>query len=587
MSGKNKYILPFLLLLFLIGFTCMRATKGIDLTDEGMYVSTAMRYSLGDVPFRDEIMNTMRLFDVFVSPIFRLCPDITLVQLRLLGGGIHMLSAIILFIFLARYIPPLLSALSCGAMFLMNNFYGVLTPSYNSFPSDFSLISVILWLFAAESDKRLYRIVISILAGLFMGLAVLSYMPLFPIAMVPLAAWLLTVRKNKALAESSYIILGVFALMAVGFFTVTSATGVLKDFILAFKEATTTSELVKVGIVTKLFGLLTEFAKNVPAGIALLGALILAFFIVPTDKKKPISIRAFFGWLVLLLVMYRVFVAGQGEPGYINLKALSFAVPLALAVPFLNNISIGGQKEGSRWRIAGNILIAWGFLSAVIFGVLSDAWLRNCLLGTTPLFAAGITSLYRSGCRLVNNEPEEGLRKAVWPVMFFAVAAAFFAEGVVYNIKYIYRDYEMAKLNRRFSCPKLAGIYSTSERVKVIEDLLSYLNGKVKPGDYFLAYNYVPLLYFLTHTRPAYGAAWATDLWPLSLRERLVSTMVERGRIPEYSVRMLTLPGSYSNLDWKTPMPYDVDSPLDKYVKANYHLEKVIYPFEIWRRNVK
>ena len=54
----------------------------------------------------------------------------------------------------------------------------------------------------------------------------------------------------------------------------------------------------------------------------------------------------------------------------------------------------------------------------------------------------------------------------------------------------------------------LAGTYTTSERAKVVTELLDAMSNYTKPGDEVLAYNVIPTVHFLTETHPWLGNSW-------------------------------------------------------------------------------
>ena len=58
------------------------------------------------------------------------------------------------------------------------------------------------------------------------------------------------------------------------------------------------------------------------------------------------------------------------------------------------------------------------------------------------------------------------------------------------------------------SHPLLAGTYTTSERAKVVTELLDAMSNYTKPGDEVLAYNVIPTVHFLTETHPWLGNSW-------------------------------------------------------------------------------
>jgi hypothetical protein len=305
---------------------------------------------------------------------------------------------------------------------------------------------------------------------------------------------------------------------------------------------------------------------------------VLFFAFLPGRGKRDDFIYGISGVIVIAAILF-IFPILLSQKT--NLVTLAFAAPLALLMLFFHYEPDVKSTADVSWNKVRNIAIAWGFISSLVYGMSSGMGLHACLLGAAPLFVVGMIALYR----ILNNYArfrEIGtVRSIMMNAIILTTAITFLIPSVSHYYKYIYNEPEIERLTARFNNPRLAGIYSTPEKVRVLEELISYLNGKIKPKDYFLAYNYIPMLYFLTHTRPAYGAVWARNDCPISIRERLLRKMIENNRIPEYCVRMLAFPGR----SWRRPdrrTSYTEDDPLNAFVMSNYYFEKIIYPFEIW-----
>ena len=571
-----------LILLAVSGY--LHATKGIDLTDEGMYVSTAMRFSMGDIPFRDEFMSVLSQFNILISPIFWMHPGISLLQIRCVGIGLHIVSLFLLFLFLSRYGPPLLVALLCGIMFFVNNFYGIASPSYNSLSSDFSLISLTLWLFAIVSGKKSHRFFLSVLGGLFFSLAVLSYSSLVLVLVIHVAVMGIAVysrERPSVYLYSSLVFLGTFGIIISIVVIIIASYGVLPDVIQGFWLATGTTRLGAHGLVAKAGDLFQQFfnvAGNGLIALAVMGGAVLFFLLPGKGKKRDDFIYGFAGIIVVAAIGYMFPLLLSQK---INVATFAFAAPLALLMVCFRYEPDTTSTGIVIWNTVRNIAIVWGFISSLIYGMSSGMGVLACMLGATPLFVVGMVALYR----MVNNYAairEIGvIRSSMLRATVITAIITFCIPSVRYYYHSVYNEAEIQKLTERFHYPRLSGISSTPEKVRVLEELLGYLKGKAKPGDYFLAYNDIPMLYFLTHTRPAYGAVWARDDWPITIRQRLVDTMIENERIPEYCVRMQALPHG-GERNWKRGMLYDEDGPLDSFVNSHYYLETIMYPFEVW-----
>jgi hypothetical protein len=147
---------------------------------------------------------------------------------------------------------------------------------------------------------------------------------------------------------------------------------------------------------------------------------------------------------------------------------------------------------------------------------------------------------------------------------------------------HIQRDAPRPLLCANFELPKLRHIKSTTERVRIIDELHRYLQPKIARGQPLLVYDDCPMLYYLLDARPAYGLAWAVRYTQNTETLRLLDAELRAKPLPEYAIRLLVDP---SAADWSRARPINYDHyPLNETVVANYQLEKTIFPFEIWRR---
>ncbi len=583
---KLQVLASILLFTAVFLFASRHSTKGIDLTDEGMYLSTAMRYAMGDIPFKDEKMNIMRPFDVLLSFVFRCRPDITLLQIRHLGLTLHGISLLLFFLLMSRYTPPLLAAILCSTMFFTNNFMGISTPSYNSMSSDFSLISFTLWSYALIAKLPGIRLITAVGGGCAFGIAVISYPPLITLILIPVL-FIVLCRFNRMYHEYllSSIVFFITFLLAIGIFLFTiNQFGSWPSFIDDFMSAATITDLANVGLIDKIGVVFKTYMHITASGFLIMMSLFFIFFIIKRKVNSKIN-RVILTTIVIILYIsvfcfnrFLNFLSYHHFPYVI----LSFSLPLALMAVFMQRKGSSNTPYDGKWDAILYLSLAWSFVQVFTYGFISGNGLKAGIQGLTPLFITPLVTLTRSNALqivLCNNDlviQKSTLRKII-PIL----ALALFFGSLKYYSRTVYLGQDIQNLTKPFHHPKLKGIYSTPDSVKIIENLLHYLEKRLKRNDYLLAYNHLPLLYYLTDTRPAYGAAWAVDEWPAVLRKRLVKEMIDNDRIPEYCIRMLTLP--YVNL-FNIGLYYDEDSPLDNYVITHYYLEKIIYPFEIWRR---
>lgn len=99
--------------------------------------------------------------------------------------------------------------------------------------------------------------------------------------------------------------------------------------------------------------------------------------------------------------------------------------------------------------------------------------------------------------------------------------------------RFSYRDSDR-RYQLRYSVdhPKMKYFYTTEQRARAITEALGELSKYCMPGDYLLAYNYIPLIHYLTGTRPYAYHSWPDMYTPEQLLEKLKQAIVERNVFP-------------------------------------------------------
>jgi hypothetical protein len=200
---------------------------------------------------------------------------------------------------------------------------------------------------------------------------------------------------------------------------------------------------------------------------------------------------------------------------------------------------------------------------------------RSWLSGILPLpfaFAVGLTLLLRPQPR----RSQSLLRVITTAALVLAVACV-----ACEHYRFIYRDSPSAHLVATFRVPKFRHIRSTFERTQVIDALYDHLHPKIARGESFLAFDDVPMLYYLFDARPTYGLTWATR-WTLnqaSIQE--LDREFKAQPLPNYAIRALV---DVAHTVWSTAPRTNYDNyPLNETLLANYERERTIFPFEVWR----
>ena len=197
----------------------------------------------------------------------------------------------------------------------------------------------------------------------------------------------------------------------------------------------------------------------------------------------------------------------------------SVAWAVAVACGALAAFALSTNKDSWRFVVSG---VAYWALGAVAFGM----WRRSLALRV----ACGVSLLVLIVAPLGSNNGIRGAHMGMWlalPLLLavlyaledqwlngqgrrlaLVVCLAVAGEGLYQTTTYTYRDAARSRLRAPVAHAQLRWQYTTKERAKVVEEVLSALEQRVKPGDYLLAYEGTPLLQYLTRTRPYLNRPW-------------------------------------------------------------------------------
>jgi len=109
---------------------------------------------------------------------------------------------------------------------------------------------------------------------------------------------------------------------------------------------------------------------------------------------------------------------------------------------------------------------------------------------------------------------------------------------------YVYRDsYNRAELYTEFKSDGLHGIYSTKERVLVVDQVISEIMNYSEKGDKVLMVGSIPMFYYLTETIPAYGEGWI-NIYQMEAIKEMMNKSINEGNYPKVFI--------YSKIDTRS-----------------------------------
>jgi hypothetical protein len=99
--------------------------------------------------------------------------------------------------------------------------------------------------------------------------------------------------------------------------------------------------------------------------------------------------------------------------------------------------------------------------------------------------------------------------KIILSVLFFITLIAY-ASNKIYKISNEAYFDSGSRFEKKYSinAPLANNIYTTERRSIIINDLLENMSDYVKPDDYLLAYDKIPMIHFLSQTRPYMNTPW-------------------------------------------------------------------------------
>jgi hypothetical protein len=113
------------------------------------------------------------------------------------------------------------------------------------------------------------------------------------------------------------------------------------------------------------------------------------------------------------------------------------------------------------------------------------------------------------------------------------VICSVFVYAAVYRWQFTYRDSaDRFAMQTGVDHPKLRAVFTTQSRAKAMEELLKQLQSLVHKDDYVFDHMQVPLIYFLTETRPYLYSSWANIYEPPVFERAMKRALSNRKSLP-------------------------------------------------------
>lgn len=564
---------------------------GVDFTDFGQAATIPHRMANGDKPFLDCWKHSVHLSEYYVSWLFRLKPDATLLDLRICSSVIQFIAFGAVFLVLSRMTRPVFALIATAVSMTAVKVWYTQPPSYMTVPATFAVLTVTVYWVALRRETAVARYGLSALAGLIGVFTATCRLPFAGIVVLPAAAlipalWARSRRRETLQTTGGFLVgaalaAGIVAAVIIGFGYGDIALARYRTFV------------TRPDYGAESFALFREAVQGlITTGIASGGYLALCLILASgLAERVPRWIR-----VVLALVLAAAYAEYFNAEMWHQIHLLGHGM-LGLALGLIVHWPRRDQDAADR-RIriehAFVCLAGGGIAFLSMAGSNRAQWAAihasHFILALATILILELPARMRARSRawfvdrLVSRVATGGL-----------VVAVFLASSCWYLVYGAHRDLYSVRhpeAHVPFRSARLAGITSTPERVRLVDELVAYVQERVKPGGFTLAYYDLPLFYFATDTRPAPFVSWLLSYLPASLEREILDDMIRRGRIPELVIRTRVYPSRWwpdaaSKERYGEAVYSTVDPerrPLNCWVEEHYVLDRGFGPLEVWRK---
>ena len=502
--------------LFIVSLFGALSFQGFDVCDEGWYMTFYQQ--IFSAPETVEYNFAFWLTGIVGGVWYELFPEGGILSFRFLTIAIIVATVVVAYKLLVRYIKKEYVVVGLLMVMLVNDF-GFLAFYYNHL-SGFMAVCIVFFLDKGLRKQRALEICI---AGFLTAINVFSRLPnvtLFALLLVFPAQYFFdgAATKTHVARQLLTFVLG----SVLGFVTVYIAMLSL-GHVDVFKNAVS-GILDKGGNsdsnhnITRLLGVyLKEYGKIVKFGI---NALPIAFVILLCNRFLKNKIQP-------KLIKY---VLGIG------LMAFLFRKDAVYGLYFLGLIGAVYFILAKNIDKAVRSLSLLALIIAVILPMGSDGGIHNagyvCIWTIVPIFIHFLSKMERLNMewKLDNEIGKMTIDKDDFKFFMTVLAISFFTIKGYKMSKEAYFD-KGSRLNKIYAIQNALakGIHTTKERAEITNTILKALEPHVKEGDYLLAYDNIPMINYLTRTKPYMGISW---VWVYDSKTFEAKLKQAEGKVP-------------------------------------------------------
>ncbi|MBC3844827.1 glycosyltransferase family 39 protein [Winogradskyella echinorum] len=542
-----------LIVLFLL------ALQGFDVVDEGWYMTFYQQFY--NHPETVEYNFAFYLTGIIGGLWYELFPTGGILSFRILAMLCMVSTFVVSYKILSKYMPKNYAIIGLLMILFVNDF-GYVAFYYNQLSAFFAVL-IIYFLLKGINEKHKLSLLI---AGGLTAINVFSRLPnitlfafslVFPIQLL----WTKSIKAkywlNQLLVYGCGVVIGFgiiyMVLVALGH------THIMHNAILGILD-----KGQNTGSNHNFSKLLLVYIKEYGLIIKSFLKLIIVFAILSSIGKVLSGASKFIGYILGVILFACVFRINA----IYSLYALGIIGCLSLL--FLNKVKPNYKT-----------LCLLALIMMLFLPLGSDGGIHNagyvCVWLAFPIFFYAIEFINDAFFNLEANN--FSLRKMkLLSVVPYMIVGFFILKA--YNISYEAYFDKGSRIYKVFSVKNdlAKGIYTTKERAQIFNELLSELEKYISRDDYLLAYDKIPMVNFLTQTKPYMYISWVWVYDGVMFKKQLHRAEEEIGVLPVVVQQKFETIGTFSEpvLDYLSE---------EKEESYRYNKGRVIAMNDFLRRN--
>lgn len=528
---KSQFVILFLcLLIFFVSavFGWNKLNYGFNFIDEGYHAAESWRLASGDNFLQDKITGALMHYTLISSLIFKIYPDVSLLQLRQLQFIMTLVSLLIFSGVLFRqgiqyswlpFVFSLFAFTGLDATGMISNLY------YQTYPHLFLVVYLSFLLLGLNSEKPVSKKTFYLFSGFCLWAMSLSLLYLGLIILSPVLFFIILRGSRSKFYSFNFREL---------LFVLLPFAGCWLIFIAIFNMSYLINLLASLNVIlsisaysTKLIHINWELIKHITISIVFL----LMFFGLINKLSITYSIPGCAILSASMLLIINTSLFGYIEPYYNGwLSKPMWFSSLLLGFTFLFWAYILSKlifkMVFSREEMLSIALMIPFTICSMTMSLFSGLGSLSVSQSSIPAVAA-IAYMYAS--KVKKNKYEV----PVSALFIVLLLCPFYFSTAKNDWNFTYFDVLPEQANVEIENGFGRGIYTN----KLYSSLYDWLNANAiaytRPGEYAISYVVSPMVHMITKRRPSLDDTFITFAKPNSYYEKAIEKMKQRGREPK------------------------------------------------------